>query len=78
MRWGLPSIMININKYNLEYTTKLTELLIGYNNLVNNQFKWGSKLNEDIYFNTLNDGVAHNFAQIDAALKQKVRMDALY
>ena len=71
MRWGLPSIMININKYNLEYTTKLTELLIGYNNLVNNQFKWGSKLNNDIYFNTLNDGVAHNFAQIDAALKQK-------
>lgn len=72
LRWFAPSIMININKYNLEFTTKVTSLIINYQKLTENQFKWSSRLNEgDIYLNLLNDDVAILFSNIKTALEEK-------
>ena len=72
LRWFAPSIMININKYNLEFSTKVTSLIINYQKLTENQFKWSSRLNEgDIYLNLLNDDVAILFSNIKTALEEK-------
>ena len=72
LRWFAPSIMININKYNLEFTTKVTSLIINYQKLTENQFKWSSRLNEgDIYLNLLNDDVAILFSNIKTTLEEK-------
>lgn len=72
LRWFAPSIMININKYNLEFSTKVTSLIINYQKLTENQFKWSSRLNEgDIYLNLLNDEVAILFSNIKTALEEK-------
>jgi hypothetical protein len=72
IRWFAPSIMININKYNLEFSTKLTDLIINYKKLTENQFSWTSRLNNgDIYLNLLNDDVAILFHRIEEYLKMK-------
>ena len=72
LRWFAQSIMININKYNLEFSTKVTSLIINYQKLTENQIKWSSRLNEgDIYLNLLNDEVAILFSNIKTALKEK-------
>lgn len=72
IRWFAPSIMININKYNLEFSTKTTELIINYKKLTENQFSWTSRLQEgDIYLNLLNDDVAEIFRDIESCLKEK-------
>lgn len=78
VRWFAPSIMIDINKYNLEFSTKVTSLILNYNKLLENQFPWTSRLKYDIYENVLNDDVAEVFKNIRNTLEdeKKFKLDS--